>query len=76
VLVHGVQSLAREVFMPVERWDRVEELFEGRVAHYEILGAELVLRGIYREAIRFRTHMLPIHDTLVALSHTCNLFEF
>jgi hypothetical protein len=76
VLIHGVQSLVREVFMPVERWDLVEELFEGRVAHYEILGAELVLRGTYREAIRFRQHMLPIRDRLVALLHACSLFEF
>jgi hypothetical protein len=61
----GVAGFAREMLAPAEL-DRDFSPFQHTPPFYESYGQQRVAAGHYKQAIRYREHMLPILETLLA----------
>jgi hypothetical protein len=62
----GAGFFATETFGLVKAWDE-DRLFDGGVPEYERIAAERVAAGVYRDAIRFREHLVPVRDALAGV---------
>ncbi|HVT19088.1 MAG TPA: hypothetical protein VHQ90_23285 [Thermoanaerobaculia bacterium] len=56
---NGEQAFATEILRPVDYGLEIAGLFAGP-PHYEEVGEERRRRGVYREVIRLREHLLPL----------------
>ncbi|MFT7639397.1 MAG: hypothetical protein ACI9G1_001133, partial [Pirellulaceae bacterium] len=59
---YGSESFQTECFFPVCRESLVHLNAEGK-PKYELLGEELVTKGVYRDVIRYEEHVRPLIES-------------